>query len=105
MTPKLQSILSYLGILWLVAYFVGKEQRNDVSRYHLKQGLGLFIVSLVFGIVLQILMTITTIFGLLGLIILFIFVMGIINAINEEKKPLPFIGKFFENQFSFIDKD
>ena len=31
-------------------------------------------------------------------------ILGIVNAANEEKKALPVIGKFFENQFAFIDK-
>lgn len=49
MTPKVQSILSYLGILWLIAFFAGKDQRNDLSKYHLKQGLGLFITAVAFN--------------------------------------------------------
>ncbi len=55
MLPKVQSILSYIGILWLVAFFAGKEERNDLSRYHLKQGLGLSIVAILF-IILQLIL-------------------------------------------------
>src|SRR5690606_7457861 len=108
MTPKVQSILSYLGILWLVAFFAGKEERNDLSRYHLKQGLGLFIIAVVFniavGIVLMILPSLATILSLCSIVFLILMVLGIITAANEVKKPLPVIGKFFEDKFNFIDK-
>ena len=108
MTPKVQSILSYLGILWLIAYFAGKEERNDLSRYHLKQGLGLLIVAVIFnivvGIVLAILPSLATILGLVSFVFLILMVLGIITAANEVKKPLPIIGKLFEDKFDFIDK-
>lgn len=108
MTPKVQSILSYLGIFWLVAYFAGKEERNDLSRYHLKQGLGLLIIALVYsvaiGIVISIVPSLGTILSMISLVFLVFMILGIIAAVNEVKKPLPFIGKMFEDKFAFIDK-
>ncbi|MFC6098832.1 import component protein [Olivibacter domesticus] len=108
MNPKVQSILSYLGILWLVAFFAGKEQRNDLSKYHLKQGLGLLIIALIFntivGVVLMIIPSLGTILSAVSIIFLILMVLGIITAANEVKKPLPVIGKLFEDKFDFIDK-
>ena len=108
MTPKVQSILSYIGILWLVAYFAGKEERNDLSRYHLKQGLGLLVASLVFNILIAILLmlipSLATMLSFSGLVLLILMILGIIAAANEAKKPLPVIGKLFEDKFEFIDK-
>lgn len=107
MTPKVQSILSYLGILWLIAFFVGKDQRNDLSKYHLKQSLGLFITAIVFnvgaGILLAIIPSLTFVIGIIGLFFLILMVLGIITAANGVKKPLPIIGKFFDDKFNFID--
>lgn len=107
MTPKVQSILSYLGILWLIAFFMGKDQRNDLSKYHLKQGFGLFITAIVFnvgaGILLSIIPSLTFVIGIIGFFFLILMVLGIITAANEVKKPLPVIGKFFEDRFKFID--
>jgi len=106
MTPKVQSILSYIGILWLVAYFGGKQERNDLSRYHLKQGLGLWIIAVIFNIVLYIVvMTVpflAAILSAVSIIFLILMIFGIINAANEIKKPLPVIGKMFEGKFDFI---
>ena len=106
MTPKVQSILSYIGILWLVAYFGGKQERNDLSKYHLKQGLGLFITAVVFnlcaGVLLTIVPSLTFVLTIVGFVFLILMVLGIITAANEVKKPVPVIGKFFEDKFNFI---
>ena len=103
MDSKVTSVLSYFGLLWLIAFFFGKK--DEKSIYHLKQGFGLLVVGFLFGIVLQILFsvspTIAGIFSLLGIVLLVLFIIGVINAVKEEQKPLPLIGKSFEN-ISFI---
>lgn len=108
MTPKTQSILSYLGILWLIAYLAGKGKRNDISSYHLKQGFGLILVSIIFNIATGIIgfvsPSIAGLVGYIGILFLILMVLGIIHAINDVKKPLPVIGKSFEKQFDFLDK-
>lgn len=106
MTPKVQSILSYLGILWLIAYFGGKQERNDLSKYHLKQGLGLWIIAVIFNIVIYIVVmvvpSLAAILSAVSIIFLILMIFGIINAANEVRKPLPVIGKMFEDKFNFI---
>lgn len=108
MSPKVQSIFSYIGILWLVAYFGGKSERNDFSVYHLKQGLGLLLFSLLFGVVINIVAIVSvSLAGILSYVaILFFIVMviGIINAANGVKKPLPLVGELFDKQFPFLDR-
>lgn len=110
MDSKVQSIISYLffPIGWLIAYFGGKE-KNELSRYHFKQSLGLgitlIIIFVILGIIGAIVPKIVSIVGgLVSLCALIFVILGIVNAANEEKKALPVIGKFFENQFAFIDK-
>lgn len=109
MDSKVQSILSYLGILWLLAYFLGKEQRDEVSRFHLKQGLGLIIVSFVgsfiLGILAFIVPSLAIISNIYGLLMLILIIIGIVNAVNQKMKPLPVIGDMFKGSFSFIDKN
>lgn len=108
MNPKTQSILAYLGILWLVAYFGGKEKRDGLSIYHLRQGLGLLVVAILVNVVLSIIIMLVPALGtplsLLGLVFLILMIFGIINAANEVQKPLPLIGKLFENQFPFLGR-
>lgn len=45
---KLMAILSYIGILCLIPYFVEKD--NKYVRYHAIQGLNLFIISLIISV-------------------------------------------------------
>ena len=100
MDSKVTSILSYFGILWLVAYFAGTK--DEKSLYHLKQGFGLFLISIVFNILYFILpANLTIVASVVGLVVLVLFIFGLINAIKEEKKPLPIVGKSFEG-FNFI---
>ncbi|SFS34789.1 import component protein [Sphingobacterium wenxiniae] len=106
MDNKTLSIVSYITIIgWLIAYFAGKEKANDLLKYHLRQSLGLFICSAAFNIIVTILVLIIPALAILSyfsIIFLILIILGILNAANEVKKPLPIIGKIFENQFAFI---
>lgn len=109
MKPKTQSIFSYLGFLWLIPYFAGKNQRDDLSRYHLKQGLGLLITLTLFTVLAYFILEWfpgleALLNGIVGFVIPFFIIVGMINASYEAKRPLPLIGKFFEEKFPFIDK-
>lgn len=107
MTPKVQSISRYLGMLWLTSFFVGKDQRKDLGKYHLKQGLGLFITAIVFnlcaGILLLIVPSLTFAIHIIVFVFMIMMALGVITAANEVKKPVPVIGKLFEDKFNLID--
>lgn len=108
MNQKTLSILSYVTIIgWIIAYVKGKElqPKNDLVTYHLKQGLGFFILSVIVNVVLTIIITIIpalAVINYLGLVLFILWVFGIINAVNEQKKPIPVIGAMFEDKFAFL---
>ncbi|MDR2146621.1 MAG: hypothetical protein LBE91_09215 [Tannerella sp.] len=107
MDNKTFSIVSYIAtpIGWLISYFAGKEKANDLLKYHLKQSLGLAIISIIFNIALSIIIMIVpalSLLGLVGIVFFILMIIGIINAANEVQKPLPIIGKMFEDKFGFI---
>lgn len=106
MNSKTQSILSYLGIFWLLAFIAGKEQRDGLSRFHLKQGLGLLALALLCNSAVYIIgLMIPSIAGILsisGFLFVILMAFGVVHAVNEVEKPLPLIGKLFENKFGFI---
>lgn len=109
MNNKTLAIISYVTILGcLVSYFSIKKRRLKKSFviYHLKQGLGLGIVHIAMAIVISLVATVffDTLFILLIIqLIPFVFlIIGIMNVINEKRKPLPIIGKMFESKFSCI---
>lgn len=105
MDNKTLSIVSYITLFgWLISFFIGKEKLNSLLKYHLKQSLGLILFSIFLSIILNILLMVTKIgiLGILGFIPLVLMIIGIINAANNVEKPLPLIGKMFEDKFSFI---
>ncbi len=105
MSNKTLSIVSYITLFgWLISFVGGKEKADRLLKYHLKQSLGLIIFSILLSIILNVLMMITKIgiLGIFGFIPLVLMIIGIINAANNVEKPLPLIGKMFEDKFSFI---
>lgn len=106
MNNKTLSILSYVTLIgWLVAYFSGKDKADALLKYHLKQSLGLAIVSILLSIVLNVIASIVpalSFLSMVGLVIVVFWILGIINAANGALKPIPVFGKAFENQFAFI---
>lgn len=91
---KLMAILAYIWILFLIPLFVAKNSK--FARFHTNQGIVLFIVSILAGILSSIFSKIHL--GFIGWIldvIIFVFALiGIINAAQGKAKELPFIGKY-----------
>ncbi|AZA76683.1 DUF4870 domain-containing protein [Chryseobacterium sp. G0186] len=108
MNSKTISILSYVTIIgWIIAYVKSKDlsPKSELANYHLEQGLGFFLLSVVVNIALSIMIPIIpSLFFLnyISLILLVLWIFGIINAVNEQKKPIPIVGKIFENKFNFL---
>ncbi len=91
---KGMAVLSYFGLLILIPVFIA---RNDpFVRYHINQGLVLFLVDIICGIIGSIIGAIPVVGGIitlaLGIVIFVLFIIGIINAVKGEMKPLPLIG-------------
>ena len=91
---KLLAAISYVWILCIVTILCAKD--DAFARYHANQGLVLLIANIAAVIVGFILGFIPVIGGIISFIIsiaLFVLmILGIINAVKGEMKPLPFIG-------------
>lgn len=90
---KLMGILSYLGILILIPLLITKNRSAGLT-VHLNQGLNLIIVALIGSIVIPLvhLWFLSPIWNLLMLVLV---VVGIVNVVRSEAKPLPVIGNWF----------
>lgn len=95
MDKKTTSWVSYITIVgWLIAFFAGSKEE---AKYYLNQSLVIILGSLIVSIASVVLVFIP-ILGALAVwaanIYLFImWIMGLINAIKQEEKDLPLIGK------------
>lgn len=86
---KVMGILAY--ILFLIPMLAAKDSK--FAMYHANQGLVLFLVSIVGGIVLGFIPILGWIIGMFWPLVIIVFViLGIINASKGEMKPLPVIG-------------
>ncbi len=83
--------ISYLGILVIIPILLQKD--NPYTKYHIKQGIALLIVSIIWNIV-WIIPFVGLILGYIGWVFLMVLmIMGIINALSGKEKPLPIIYK------------
>ncbi|WP_316736406.1 DUF4870 domain-containing protein [Pedobacter aquatilis] len=111
---KTASIVSYFWFIgWLIAYFaMYKDNKTELARYQLRQTLLFHIATTVIswglGILFGLLIFTTGGFSIyyvlraiqIGFLILWI--IGLIGAINGEKKPIPFIGERAQAMFPSI---
>lgn len=92
---KVCALLAYLaiGIIW---FFVDdKMKASEFAKFHVKQALVLMIASLGGHLILGLIPLLGWIaLPLFSLAVFALAVIGIINAVNGEKKELPIIGQF-----------
>lgn len=89
-----------MAVVAYILFFIPllTEAKHDpFVKYHVKQGLLLFIAWIVVSILTPVLFMITWLFY----IVLLVFtVLGIMNALNGKQEPLPLVGKYAE-KFNF----
>lgn len=112
---KMMGILSY--IIPLIPFFV--EKKNKYAIYHAKQGMNLFVICLVYGVINSILTSLIKVngscgsvwgidlgnyckvtpwwvtypLGIISIALGLLALLGLINAINGKAKELPLVNK------------
>ncbi|MCR0568891.1 zinc-ribbon domain-containing protein [[Clostridium] innocuum] len=100
---KFMAILSYFGILVLIPLLACKDSKY--VRFHVNQGLLVFILEIIYAvgynmlskILLDIsweLYDIVHMVSMVSIAFLVLSVIGILNAVNGKTKELPVIGKY-----------
>lgn len=80
--------------------FLTEAKRDPFVKYHVRQGLALFLVGLITRTVVWIPFIGGFLLWPLNLFFSILFIIGIMNALGGKQKPLPVIGKFAE-KFKF----
>ena len=106
---KTVGILSYCTLIgFIIALVMNGDQKNksELGIFHIRQALGIFLTSFTIGFASIILMFIPIIgwLAIMGAYItVFVFwIMGLIAAINGERKAVPLLGDFYQNLFKGI---
>lgn len=100
---KTMAIIAYITIFGLlIAFIMNNDKKNPFSTYHIRQSLGLALTGVVLSIVSYIpfLGWLVSIAG--SILILVLWIIGLISAINGERKPVPVLGGKFQEWFSGI---
>ncbi len=92
------AVLAYIGPLVIVSYLMAKG--DSFVKFHIKQGLLLFIIEVALWFFSFILWILFPIIFIINIAILVLVIIGIINAVEKKEKELPLIGKWAKN-FTF----
>ncbi len=97
------AIIAYLTIIGLViAFIMNNDKKAPFASYHIRQSFGLAICGLTFGMI-GIIPILGWILSFVGIFLLcFMWIKGLLNAIKEKEKPVPFLGKKFEEWFKGV---
>lgn len=94
------AIISYLTVIGLIiAFIMNNDKKDPYGSYHIRQAVGLAVTGLVMGVIgmIPILGWLIVIIG--SFVLLYMWIMGLVNAINEKEKPVPLLGKKYEEWF------
>ena len=100
---KNMATVAYITIIGLIIAFVkNSDNKNEFTQYHIRQSLGLGVTGLALGAIgmIPILGWIINILGFFVLV--YMWIIGLMNAINEKKSPVPILGKKYEEWFKNI---
>ena len=106
---KTIAIISYITLIgWIVALVMHGSNKTSLGAYHLRQSLGLMLLAVIVTIVRVPLYTIPVLGWGVGMIlslgVLAFWIIGLVSAVNAEEKPVPLVGKMFQNWFASIGR-
>lgn len=101
-TNSSMHIIAYLTLIGLIIAFISNKDKNELTSYHIRQSLGIAVTGFALGIVgvVPVLGWIISMVGFLFIAVLWI--MGLMNAINNKKEPVPLLGEMYNKWFESI---
>ncbi len=92
---KVFAILSYFGILFILPLICCKD--SAYAKFHANQGLLIFLMEIVVGIVAGVIGAIIPLLGgilslVISILVFVFFILGLVSAVKGTMKPLPLIG-------------
>jgi len=100
--PKIVGIVAYITLIgWIVALIMNNP-KTEYGSFHIRQSLGIMLLFLVSGFVM-IVPILGVLAGLVGYIAaLVLWIIGLVGAIQGEKKPVPLIGEKSQEWFKAL---
>ncbi|WP_435579255.1 DUF4870 domain-containing protein [Gilvibacter sp.] len=99
---KTIAIISYITLIgWIIALVMHQSNKTSLGAYHIRQMLGLMLISLAISLVGRVL-GIAMILWILNIGLLVFWVLGLVSAVQGEEKPVPIIGPMFQDWFKGV---
>jgi len=96
------AILAYITLIgFIIAIIMHGSKKTPLGSFHLRQALGLFLTGFCCWLVLLFIPVVGWIlipFVMLGILVLVI--MGLIAAVNGQRKPVPLLGEKYQQWFA-----
>jgi fumarate reductase subunit D len=91
---NVMALISYIGPLCLIPLLT--KDQDEFVKFHMKQGLVLFILEVAASIIFNIIPILWVIGWIFNIAWLVLTIIGIMNVVKDVKKELPIIGQFAE---------
>jgi uncharacterized membrane protein len=96
---KTAAIISYITIFGtIIAFFVNSSKKNSFTSFHIRQMIGIFLLSMINKYIVYDFLAATAGFVAFILIVV-LWVIGFIGAITGEEKLVPYVGQQFQTWF------
>ena len=102
MSGKTIAVISY--ITWigtLIAFLLNNSQRNLFASFHIRQAIGISAFSLINSFVLLNYIDLWIV-GSIGMVLFVFRIIGIIGALKNEERKVPFVADLFQDWFRGI---
>lgn len=99
---KIVAIAAYFSLIGLIVAFVlHNNDRTELGAYHIRQSIGIIVLSIfLLGTVMVI--GIGLLIWIVQVGVFVYWVLGLVSAIQGEKKPVPILGEQFQEWFKGI---
>jgi len=98
------AIISYLTFIgFIIAWVMNNTTKSKFATFHLRQSFGIVIMIVFANLIKNIGVFGIGLVGSVLVIVSFVYLLlGLISAIQNEEKPLPVLGSYFQEWFTFI---
>lgn len=96
------AVIAYITIIGtLIAYYLSQDKKNAFTAFHVRQGLGLWLLFFILGYVVGGFNSweVTTAFYIFFLVL---FAYGVIGAVTGKLHKLPLVGDIFQKIFKSL---
>jgi len=99
---KNMAIISYITIIGtVVAFIMNNDKKNSFASFHIRQMIGLFLLSIVVSLIIRF-ANLGVSGSFLNLIPFVLWIIGFIGAIQGQEKKVPVLGDMFQDWFKGI---